>query len=264
MKILKFLVYSNSWISIGAFLITLLSFKVFGTDPNIKFCVFIFFSTLFSYNFQRITRLKKIAKLSPDAWIVKNSFIAKIILVASGIGAISFVPIFEAPFTLMWLIILGVISLGYSYRNLRDLPYIKIVLIAVSWGITSAILPLVIAGNQPLSKFVISFGWIFFYIIAITIPFDIRDIGIDEDSKKTIPQWVGVKRAKIVAYLCLMVSFIFIAFSLSLLGAISLFISYIIAGFLIKNSSEKRNDLYFSFLIDGHIIFQFLMVYFLC
>ncbi len=268
MKALKFLVYSNSWISLGAGLLTLLSFKISSQNPDFgygfDYAFFVFFSTLFSYNFQRVSRLKKIATHSPNSWVVKNSITAKILLVISLLGAIAFIPIFDAPFTLMWLILLGVISAGYSYKNFRDLPYVKIILIALSWAIASGIIPMIISGTQSLGITITSFGWIFFYIIAITIPFDIRDIGIDEDSKKTIPQWVGIENSKKIAYLCLAISLLILIFQGVRASIIPFITSYLIAAYLIYKSTPSRKDLYFSFLVDGHIIFQFMLVYFLC
>ena len=268
MKALKFLVYSNIWISLGAGFLTLLTFKVFSINcdfnQHLYYSLFVFFCTLLSYNFQRVSRLKKIATHSPNAWVVKNSIVAKSLIGISLIGVITLVPIFDYPFTLLWLIILGVISFGYSYGKFRDLPYIKILLIALSWGIACGIIPLLIIGDKSNGSMFSSFGWVFFYIVAITIPFDIRDIGIDEDSKKTIPQWIGLKKSKFIAYFSLVISMFFFIIYASLTATLAIVLSYLVASYLIKKSFPSRKDMYFSFLVDGHIIFQFLLVYFLC
>jgi hypothetical protein len=262
MKAIKFLVYSNIWISAGAALLTLLSFRLYGYNPDYKFAGFVFFSTLFSYNFQRVSRLKNIAVQSPDSWVVNHSSIAKLLLVVSFLGAIILVPDFNYPFVLFWLIMAGLISFGYSFGNFRNIPYLKILLISVSWVIICGIIPQVISDSSlPTSP---SFLWIFFYILAITIPFDIRDLGIDEDSKKTIPQWIGTNKAKKIAWISLGISFLFILTFSSLIVSGLFLLNFLIVGYLINESSEKKEDLYFTFLIDGHIILQFLLVYFLC
>ena len=263
MKLLKFLVYSNIWISLGASLLTLLSFKVIGFAPNIDYVLFVFFCTLFSYNFQRVSRLKTIAKYSPNSWVVENSTIAKVLLFLSFIGAIVFVPIFEAPFSLIWLVILAVISVGYSYGKLRDLPYVKILLISTSWAIASGIIPAIVLENQPTFVFLTSFGWVFCYILAITIPFDIRDIGIDEERKKTIPQWVGTKNSKIIALVFLCLSAFCFGSLVEIPALIGYLVSCLVAGVLIIKSSSLKPDLFFSLGIDGHLIFLFFIVFFL-
>lgn len=269
MKLIKFLVYSNSWISLGAGFLTLLSFNLFNSSTEsyteLSYSLFVFFSTLFSYNFQRVSRLKKIAEHSPNAWVVNNSSIAITFLFLSILGSLAFLPIFQHPFVFLWILILGIISFGYSYGKFRDLPYLKILLISASWAIACGIIPSVIANNEPLTDSLLTSFWIFFYILGITIPFDIRDIGIDEDSKKTIPQWVGIKQSKQISYISLFLAFVlFLLLNGNIGGSIVMFISMLIASFLVKKSEPYKNDLYFTLLIDGHIIFQFLLVYFLC
>jgi len=222
----------------------------------------VFFSTLFSYNFQRITRHKKIAVSTPNAWVVENKKVAKCLLFISLIGAFVFVPIFEQPFALGWMVLLGIVSFGYSYRKLRDIPHLKIILIAASWGIACGIIPLEILGYSSVMPFLLSFGWIFLYILAITIPFDIRDLAIDEKSKKTLPQWLGVQSAKLVALICLLFSWVLLWSLIPLYVWIGFLVSFILAGLLIIKSNSSRKDFYYTFLVDGHIILQFLIVYF--
>ena len=137
-------------------------------------------------------------------------------------------------------------------------------MIAASWGIACGIIPLIIADNQSISLHLFSFGWIFCYIMAITIPFDIRDLEIDEKKKKTIPQWVGIKNAKLISYLFLCIAIALIGANLSFMPFLIMTVSFITAGMLVYFSSPTNHDYYFSFFIDGHIILQFLLVYFFC
>lgn len=264
MKILKFIVYSNLWISFGASFLAYLVFAINNIEPNFNYLLFVFFSTLFSYNLQRVARLKQIKASSPNAWISNNSIIAKGLLIASSVGALVTIPIFNYPFLGFWLAILGLISVGYSLKNFRGLPYLKIILISLSWAITCGLIPTLFMNEAPISLIIKNTNWIFFYILAITIPFDIRDIGIDEDHQKTIPQWVGIPNSKLVGQISLVIALITLFFLTTSLVLFGLFISFVLAWILIRNSFPQKQELYFSFLVDGHIILQFLLVFFLC
>lgn len=264
MKALRFLIYSNIWISLGAALLSALVFKLNGFPLSLSYLLFVFFSTLFSYNFQRITRIEKIKTHAPNSWIVQHEFIGKVLLIVSLVGALITLPIFKAPFSLFWLIILALVSGGYSYKNLRDLPYLKIIFIAVSWGIACGILPLIINKQSSGIEILLNFAWVALYILAITIPFDIRDIGIDEDNKKTIPQWVGINQSKLIGFLALSLSLIPILLISPWTVSFSFSISYLIASYLILLSTPSKPNFYFTFWIDGHIVLHFLLVFFLC
>lgn len=262
MKLIRFLVFSNLWISAGSSCLTFLTFYFLDTEPNIKLILFVFFATLFSYNFQRLSRLQKLKENSPELWITTHSTEGKIILTLALLGALFFNPVFEKPFLLIPLALLGAVSFSYSYKKLRDIPMLKIFLIAASWGILCGLTPFFYSPFWGSVSWIQSFSWIFFYILAITIPFDIRDIHIDEADKNTLPQLLGVKKSKNLALIFLAVSFLCIfTFSSSSLSVFFLF-SFILAGILILKSNPTNKPLYFALLVDGHIILQFLGVYF--
>ncbi len=99
--------------------------------------------------------------------------------------------------------------------------------------------------------------------MAITIPFDIRDLGLDEDKKRTIPQVMGVTNAKTSALVILGISLVLFQSIFNPLQSILYIISSLISGYLIYNSNKGSPDIYFTLWIDGHIIFQFLLIFFL-
>ncbi len=264
MKLIRFLVFSNTWISIGASALVLMTFQFLNREPNLSLVLFVFFSTLFSYNFQRLTRLSKLKNDSPNLWVVSHEKEAKIILLVSLVGALLFNPLLSHPYSIFPLAVLGIISFLYSYKGLRDFPMIKIFLIASSWGVLCGIIPYLFTSIWNPISWVQSFFWIFFYILAITIPFDIRDIEIDEVEKNTLPQLVGIRGSKGLALIFLLVSLLCIFTFSSTSQFIFFVMSYIVAGTLILQASPDKKDLYFGLLIDGHIIFQFIGVYFFC
>ena len=262
-KLIQFIVYSNIWISIGAAFLCWQIFYLNELDTNYSYLFFTFFSTLFSYNLQRLARIKSITKQTPNSWVVKHKREANILLAISFVGAMCTAPVFNYPFTLFWLVVLGIVSAGYSYKNFRDIPYLKIILISISWGIACVVIPFIIDGNYQLSTLFLNFCIITLYITAITIPFDIRDLSLDENTKKTVPQIVGVTKAKNLALLLLGISILLFAFQFTILQTAIYCIGSLFAGYLIQNSNISKEDFYYTLFIDGHIILQFLLIFFL-
>jgi 4-hydroxybenzoate polyprenyltransferase len=98
----------------------------------------------------------------------------------------------------------------------------------------------------------------FLFIIAITLPFDIRDYRIDQEkSLITTPQVIGIRWTKIMAIIFLL------AFTLLFLFFIKswyvLFLSTL-TGHLIINSSPQKKEHYYTFLLDGTILIYFIIV----
>ena len=264
MRLIRFLVFSNLWISLGASCIALMTFLFTEREIDINLILFVYFSTLFSYTFQRLARLSKLKIETPELWIVSHEKKARIILILSLVGLLIFNPIYSNFYTIFPIALLGIVSLAYSYKGLRDFPMIKIFLIAASWGILCGIIPTFYPPLWNSTGCIPSFFWIFFYILAITIPFDIRDIHIDEKEKNTLPQLLGLRGSKVLALVFLSVSFLCIFTISSSTQSLFFLFSFLVASVLILKSSPTNKPLYFGLLVDGHIIFQFIGVYFFC
>ena len=238
-KILDFLVASNVYVSLGVVSLTLLSLDIRQTEhPNLLW--FVFFATLFVYNFIRLVNVHSIISSSES---LRHQIIYRfrtffwIVCIGSAlIGFYFFVTISENIF--LPIIGLGFVSIIYGlpiYKNgshlfrLRDVPGLKIFLIAFVWAYVTEGLPALING-EPL--YFLALFERFLFIFAITIPFDIRDLNYDASHLATIPQYFGVNNAKWMALfaifsseLILFYRFFFIN-DLNLIGAIAIYITY--------------------------------------
>lgn len=184
----------------------------------------------------------------------------------------AFILIMHIPFLSLSMIIfllhLGIISIFYnipfSIANsylfpLRSLPFFKIFLIAYVWASISAFLP-GFQSNEPVInplsiKIFISY---FFYILAITLPFDIRDYYADQKKfLPTIPHLIGNLNTKILSIVCLSV-FSIIIWDKVEIKYFSLLI--LITSGLIVYSSPKRKSHYFLLYMDGTIILYYLAI----
>ena len=106
----------------------------------------------------------------------------------------------------------GIIGVLYSLKiksssvAIRDIPFLKIVLVVGVWTFVCCIFPWF---NSPIKRnFSPAILLHVFYLFAIALAFDIRDIKIDSSKRKTIPQVIGVKSAKAVVITSLVFFFI--------------------------------------------------------
>lgn len=95
----------------------------------------------------------------------------------------------------------------------------------------------------------------FFFILAITIPFDIRDVDLDEADKRTIPQLVGIPIAKMIASLFALISFVLWIYLYPTFWPPAVGSALFTLG-LIMASKKDRPDQYYSFFVDGLLLLQ--------
>ena len=176
---------------------------------------------------------------------------------------------FKLDFRQMLMMILPALLTGayvlpiFKQKRLRDFPFIKIFLIALVW----TWLTLVLLINQQISTFILAIiiERILFFI-AITIPFDIRDVEVDKTIQvKTLIHKLGINRAKYLALFLLAICSIILVLlyyreQLSTAYFISLIVSYILAGILILFSSPAKEDYYFGGLLDATIGLRYLIL----
>lgn len=175
----------------------------------------------------------------------------------------------------VWWWMLPALILSASYvlpvfgkgRRLRDIHYVKIFLIAMAWAWLTVIVPAVEMGLYRNIPLMMLFGERLFFVFAITLPFDIRDLNIDRaNGVKTLPAMLGVRKTKQLAYVLLALSAAFgwMVFHLNAYNTttfIGLLLSLFISGWVIGNTRADRHDYFFTGLVDGLMIVQFLLIW---
>ena len=143
-----------------------------------------------------------------------------------------------------WLI---VVILGLFYNSsflsyyIRKIPLLKIFYVGLVWGLINS---WVIFENFHLPIFTITF----FYITALVLPFDIRDIKVDQIT--TFPNLIGIEKTKYIAYFMLSVAAATAIKQLENTFAIAFSFSSLIAFAFVYFSSEEKKDSYYSFGVE--------------
>ena len=261
-NILIWSIYSNIFVALCILGLAISSEILFGTS-NYKLSQFIFFATLFTYNFHRIVQLSKTQNQARKDWLNKNKLAVFVLIAISALISIYHFFDFNTN-TQIAIVTSGVLSVLYPFR-LRKIPFSKIFIISLVWTISSMFL-LVLENNIPIDSNVVShlIGR-FLFVFAITIPFDIRDLKFDDKKLKTIPIIIGESRAKLLAVLILLIaealySIQYFANQISLQHLIGIIILFLVTSILIIKSSEEKTDFYYSICIESMSLLLYLIL----
>ena len=99
-------------------------------------------------------------------------------------------------FTLL-LVLLYCLPLPGFRWNFRGFKGLKIHLVALSWVLTTVFLPLSIYGLQSMTEFSLAYGLQrYIFVLVATLPFEIRDMKLDDPNLSTWPQMLGGVKKK--------------------------------------------------------------------
>ncbi|HLF63100.1 MAG TPA: UbiA family prenyltransferase [Saprospiraceae bacterium] len=264
-KLSNLILYSSLWIGACAAALVTFTYDVtgsgIGTDAYVGF---IFCGTLVLYAIHRLTGLEHIKVYHDQGrFEVIRKYRSFIIIygVIGLLGTLYF--LLHLPMNIMWWLVLpGMISFMYvvplgKRKRWRDYSFIKIFLISTAWAALTGLIPFVHTGAADWKSGTLLFFERALFIFAIAIPFDIRDLRVDDTSGlKTLPQLIGVRRAKVLALIILGISAL-LAFALISMQVydhrlvIPYLICCVITALLIWNSQMNLDDHYYSGLLDG-------------
>ena len=133
-----------------------------------------------------------------------------------------------------------------SGGGLRSIPGLKLVVVAAVWAYVTAVIPCVHAGTFTIGVFFERFWW----TAALTLPFDVRDMIVDQGSIRTLPHMIGPRNTVWLANLMLWFSF-YIQVQLFQITLAYTFGLYLLCSIIIVLANPKLGDLYYSLLIEG-------------
>lgn len=268
MRLLKecfgFYVFGNIHVALAAYCLTKITFLRFEFQ-NEPLALFVFFSTILSYNLIRFFQLDKINSMTA-VWIranrkgllVLNTFtLSGVLYYAFNLrieGFIAILPFFLAT-------VFYVLPIKAKTTGLRHIPGLKLFLIAFSWAGITVYFPIQEAGLFEVSNQWIYFMQRFLFVLAITIPFDIRDAQFDLPDLATIPQVFGINKAKMIAVtaMLLFLGIDYIVFDVSLSMFLVDMVIVLLSVILIGFSSARRNRFYTAFWVEALPILWYIL-----
>src|SRR6056297_2095659 len=262
------LLHTHLFIAICAVALTWGSQMVLGIPPLPgAYYGIVGLGTLCVYNLHRAYGLKK---LDVEDWSsrFKSFYQLRFINLAMSFFATAIIGwlLFTHPEFWSWvffppvaLVILYILPLQNGL-SLRQIPFLKIFIIAITWVWVTGYLPIWISSQIMGPREWLFLTHRFLFIFAITIPFDIRDVYTDEVSHlQTLPSYYGIKRSKNWATGLLVLSFMILTpLVYEQYFSVQLFLGYILVlalgAILIRRSSPSRSEYYFGYILDGLIL----------
>ena len=276
---LGFLIYSNIFIGLCAAALTAQTYLLIQPSPILwPMLVLVFSATVLVYSFHRTNLHIETIKGPRYLWHDQNTKSYFVIVAIA--GALLLYSLFCIPLRLIFFLIpFGAITLAYSYPlfnwggkrvPLKKLPYLKAILIAVTFSSVTVLAPCISSGHLYPAGLQ-DMGLLFFerllFVLAITLPFDIRDLNQDfEEGVKTIPALIGVRNTvclSIFFLLCHSVLVSIHAFSgeiLSYMEWSALLLADVISALVVLGVLRARSEGYYSSVVDGTMIMQSLLV----
>jgi 4-hydroxybenzoate polyprenyltransferase len=276
---LDFLLYSNIFIALCAVSQGLVTYWLVEAKPDTYVLGLLFCSTLALYNFSILLskpEKPEISRFQRVRWIFSHY---RLMITLTIISSIAIIPLsfFLNTSSNILLIGLGLISIAYNLPivsiddkqfSLRNIPGVKLFIIAMVWAASCVLLPIFeIAGNNSstitLNETILLFLKRLFFIAAIAVQFDVRDIFQDKSNRlKTIPVIFGEKNSLLICQV-LLASYLLLLFNFTKKidgNFFALSLTILLSGWLIFKSKWKKNEYYYFLLLDGTMILQLIML----
>lgn len=282
-RLLDFYVFSNLHIALCAVTACIASCMVLGIRVHPDVLLVAGSGTLSLYSWQRWLGVKQ--NENPDypaerhQWNYRNK---SLLLSFTILGAlVAAAGLYSLPLV-TWKIVAvaGAVAVIYSapmipYNGklirLRDVTGVKVFVIALTWTLVCVWIPFSLVLKSDSSSmmwelnshaFVWKWSLIFFLAaVALTLPFDVRDMDFDKGVLRSLPMIFGAQKMTYMAALIMLASGILFWFFESRISGTSLpsgiwrgYFLWSIIAFAVVLKSNHRNEHYYSFLIDGLLL----------
>ena len=267
-KLFDFYLNASIHVALSVYCFVRITEKYFDLPYNENLNYFIFYGTITGYNFVKYFGVAKFHHRSLTKelkYIQIFSFICFLLLCYYALQ----LPIA----TLYWYLPFGALTVLYAIpflsgfqKNLRNISYLKIVIVALVWAGVTVLIPLLDAQQsieKPMAWYVLLQRFVL--VAVLILPFDIRDMQFDAISLQTIPRKIGVKNTKKLGYVLLLFTLVieFLISPTSIFRSLFLVIFFLIL-FLLMRSKKKQSKFYSSFLVEAvPIIWWLLLILFL-
>lgn len=270
-QLLDFALYSGLWIATGALAFSLQTRLLLERPIELTpWAGVVFFGTWAVYALHRTRGLDQI-----DLHAHNGRFNALMRLrgpiVWTGWAAALCALLFalRLPLNILWTLLLpGLLSVGYVFPFLRggqrlsDVPFLKIFLVAFVWAWATVVAPAIEADIALDATVWVMLAGRSLFVFAITLPFEWRDrttdkhLGID-----TLSQRLGTRTMLLLACTLLLLAFCISTYLFGWHGGIA--VAYAITALLVLLSVQNRHDYWFVGLLDGTMLLQFALLWWL-
>ncbi len=176
-----------------------------------------------------------------------------------------YIPLKAKLLLIPFLLITFFYNLDFRYApipKLRNNGILKIVSVAAVWSGLIVLIPQMVYQNNLKYEWILKSLFVFIYILMLTMSFDQRDLLIDKQSLKTLPQRfsAGLKYIYLIFLLILLILSFYIFKDKELIISI---LTIILSVILCSYSHEKKSFYYTAFWIEAIPVFWYLALHYI-
>jgi 4-hydroxybenzoate polyprenyltransferase len=245
---------------------------IIGKTINSYFAVFVFFSTICSYNFHWALTPHSIAPSQRLQWDEKHKSYHLLLSIAGLVGAgICFLFIKEHWF---YIGIAALLTFLYTapkisfppFQWLKKIAIGKTIFLAMTWTYVTAILPILMEGNIGIEKAILFCAGQFFFIYSICILFDFRDREDDRsDGIRSMITYFNERGINILFAISIITFFVLCILlkqeGIQLFNIIILLIPALLLISLYKYAKRNFSDYLYYFVLDGLMMLSGLLLW---
>lgn len=197
---LLFSFYINASIHVGlaVYAFIRITEQYFELTYNESLDYFIFYGTITGYNFVKYAGVAKLhhRSLTNNLKVIQIfSFFCFLAMCFYGSQISITTLLFIVPFALLTLLYAIPFLSGFA-KNLRQVSYLKIIVVAIVWSGFTVLIPILDADKEISFNAFLLLLQRFLIVVVLILPFDIRDVKYDAISLQTIPKKIGVEKTK--------------------------------------------------------------------
>ena len=259
-RLFDFYINSSIHVALAVCSLCLITLFEFGFEPDTALLFFVFFASITGYNFVKYFGLAKFHHRRLSNWLRYIQIFSFFCFLGMCFYAIK-LPVK----TLVYLGGLGIITFLYAIpflpkrlfldqaQNLRAISGLKVYIIAFVWAVVTVVIPLIHEGMLMTFDLMITSVQRFLFVLALMLPFEIRDMQFDSLKLSTIPQQIGVERTKYIGVLLMLVFFLmeFFKDDFTEAKAVITLVTSIIVSLVVVLSHIKQPKYYSSFFVEG-------------
>jgi len=260
----RWVVFTNVYVTLCGAALTAASYALLGVPPRLDAVAgLVFCCTLVIYNLDRLVEPRP-GDTAHEHWVERHRRALWAITAAASLAAFAFTAVL-GPHIFASLAVAGIIAVGYClpivrfggrWRRLKELPGMKLVLIAGVWTYATLGLPMLHAGVALDAQMSVILLTRLLFIAAVALPFDLPDAQRDRQSGiATLPILFGVDKTKRITFGLALAAALLGAFNpWPMAGAVVL--SSLVALCLILGLHADRGVGYFMVALDGMLLLQ--------
>lgn len=240
--ILDFYINTSIHVAFAVFSLVQVTRITLNISTNLEVDLFIFFGTIFGYNF-----LKYFEVFQKKVFSVKKNYPILIVTIFALFGLLFY--FFKLEFQIK-LAFLAISIVVFAYPFLRKYGFLKMFIVAICITYITVYVPsLILNWNDKLGYLMQRL----LVVLCLLIPFEIVDQEIDAKTLVTLPHKIGIQNTKLAGYFLLLIAYFFVQLDLIITLVICVFIFF---------SNANRSKYYTSFWTESLPILWWLLLWY--